>query len=51
MGTGDAMRWRPRYAWLDLVSYPLALLLIAPFGWHLIRLLFAMVSDLCNPDL
>ncbi len=29
---------RLRYSWLDLVTYPLAIVLLAPLAWHLVRI-------------
>jgi hypothetical protein len=31
---------RLRYSWLDLVTYPLAFVLLAPLAWHLVRIVF-----------
>ena len=30
---------RLRYSWLDLVTYPITFVLLAPLAWHLVRIL------------
>jgi hypothetical protein len=30
---------RLRYSWLDLVTYPITFVLLAPLVWHLVRIL------------
>jgi hypothetical protein len=35
----EGILMRLRYAWLDLVTYPLAFVLLAPLTWHLVLIL------------
>ncbi len=32
---------RLRYSWMDLVMYPLMLVLLSPLVWHLVQILTA----------
>jgi hypothetical protein len=35
---------RIRYSWLDLVTYPITFVLLAPLAWHLARILLGFLG-------
>jgi len=36
---------RLRYSWFDLVMYPIAIVLLAPLAWHLVRIVRDFLGD------
>ncbi len=35
---------RLRYSWLDLVTYPIAFVLLAPLAWHLVQIVISFAA-------